>query len=105
MERPGKQKSKHLFLQRATILENYPRRYNIAELEPYAFEQFHGIAVHLLEKDFARIIADAVWNTSRNLRDCIIIASEEDVNFIIEKIVHHRDHKDMSSKMGNSSLN
>jgi hypothetical protein len=31
-------------------------------------------------------VADAVWNTSRNLRDCVIIGklarSEEDVNFL-----------------------
>jgi hypothetical protein len=31
-------------------------------------------------------VADAVWNTSRNLRDCVIIGklarSEEDLNFL-----------------------
>jgi MoxR-like ATPase len=68
-------------------------RFFMVELEPYTFEQFYGIAVHLLEKDFARIIAEAVWNTSRNLRDCVRIGklarSEEDVNFLIEKFVHH----------------
>jgi hypothetical protein len=32
MERPGMKKSKHLFLQRATILENYPRRYSLDSL-------------------------------------------------------------------------
>ena len=31
-ERPEKQKLKHLFLQRATILENYPRRYSLDSL-------------------------------------------------------------------------
>lgn len=31
------------------------------------------ITVHLLDEDFAPIIADAVWNTSRNLRDCVRI--------------------------------
>lgn len=48
-------------------------RFLIVELEPYTYEQFYAIAVHLLDKDFARIIADAVWNTSRNLRDCVRI--------------------------------
>ncbi len=30
-------------------------------------------AVHLLDNDFARFIADAVWDTSRNLRDCVSV--------------------------------
>jgi holliday junction DNA helicase RuvB len=68
-------------------------RFFMVELEPYTFEQFYAIAVHLLDKDFARIIADAVWNTSRNLRDCVRIGklarSEEDVNFLVRKFVHH----------------
>jgi len=66
-------------------------RFFIVELEPYTYEQFYEITVHLLDKDFARIIADAVWNTSRNLRDCVRIGklarSEEDVNFLVEKFV------------------
>jgi MoxR-like ATPase len=68
-------------------------RFFIVELEPYTYEQFHGIAVHLLEKDFARLIADAVWNTSRNLRDCVRIGklarSQDDVNFLVEKFLYH----------------
>ena len=61
------------------------------KLEPYTYEQFYEITVHLLDKDFARIIADAVWKRSRNLRDCVRIGkltrSEEDVNFLVEKFV------------------
>ena len=94
MERPDKQKSKHLFLLLATTLENYPHhwcRFFIIELEPYTYEEFYEITVHLLDKDFARIIADAVWNTSKNLRDCVSIGklarSEEDVNFLIDKFL------------------
>ena len=68
-------------------------RFFIVELEPYTYEQFYTIAVQLLDKDFARIIADAVWNTSRNLRDCVRIGklarSEEDVNFLVEKFLRH----------------
>jgi hypothetical protein len=45
--------------------------------------------MHLLDKDFARIVADAVWNTSRNLRDCVRIGKlarmEEDVIVLMEK--------------------
>jgi holliday junction DNA helicase RuvB len=68
-------------------------RFFIVELEPYTYEQFYEITVHLLDKDFARIIADAVWNRSRNLRDCVRIGklarSEEDVNFLVEKFLRH----------------
>ena len=68
-------------------------RFFIVELEPYTYEQFYEITVHLLDKDFARIIADAVWNTSRNLRDCVrigkLVRSDEDVNFLVEKFLCH----------------
>ena len=66
-------------------------RFFIVELDQYTYEQFHEITLRLLsvEQEYARIIADAVWDTSRNLRDCIRIGklarSEEDVNFLIEK--------------------
>jgi Holliday junction DNA helicase RuvB len=59
-------------------------RFFIVELEPYTYEQFYEITLHLLDNDIARIIAEAIWNTSRNLRDCVRIGklarSEEDVN-------------------------
>jgi holliday junction DNA helicase RuvB len=71
-------------------------RFFIVELEPYTYEQFYEITLHLLDEDFARIIADAVWNTSRNLRDCVRIGklarSEEDVNFLVRKFAHHWIH-------------
>jgi MoxR-like ATPase len=66
-------------------------RFFIIELESYTYEEFYEITVHLLGKDFAGIIADAVWNTSRNLRDCVRIGklarSEEDVNLLVEKFL------------------
>jgi len=68
-------------------------RFFIIELESYTYEVFYEITVHLLDKDFGRFIANAVWNTSRNLRDCVRIGklarSEEDVNFLVEKFVYH----------------
>jgi MoxR-like ATPase len=68
-------------------------RFFIVDLEPYTYEQFYEITVHLLDKDFARVVADAVWNTSRNLRDCVRIGklarSGEDVIFLIEKFFRH----------------
>jgi MoxR-like ATPase len=79
-------------------------RFFIVELEPYTYEQFYEITLHLLDNDIARIIAKAIWNTSRKLSDCVRIGklarSVEDVNFIIEKFIHHWDHRDMGSKMG-----
>lgn len=38
-------------------------RFFIVELEPYTYEEFYEITVNLLDKDFARIIADAVLPT------------------------------------------
>jgi Holliday junction DNA helicase RuvB len=68
-------------------------RFFIVELEPYTNEQFYEITLYLLDDDFARLIADAVWNTSRNLRDCVRIGklagSEEDVNFLVQKFLRH----------------
>jgi MoxR-like ATPase len=70
-----------------------PSRFFIVELERYTFEDFYAIAVHLLDKDFARIIADVIWNTSTNLRDSVRIGkltrSGEDVIFLIEKFLRH----------------
>ena len=68
-------------------------RFFVVELDQYTYEQFHEITLRLLsvEQEFARIIADAVWNTSKNLRDCVSIGklarSEEDVNFLIDKFL------------------
>ena len=36
-------------------------RFFVVELDQYTYEQFHEITFHLLDKDFARIIAGAVW--------------------------------------------
>jgi hypothetical protein len=63
----------------------------VLELESYTYEQFCGVTMRLLNADheIGRIIANAVWSTSRNLRDCARIGklarSEEDVNFQVEQ--------------------
>jgi hypothetical protein len=68
-------------------------RFFIVELEQYTYEQFYEITLRLLDtrQEITRIIADAVWNTSRNLRDCVRIGkletSKEDVNFLVEKFL------------------
>ena len=62
-------------------------RFFIVEVDQYTSEQFYEITFRLshTHQEIARIIADAVWNTSRNLRDCVRIGklarSEDDVKF------------------------
>jgi len=70
-------------------------RFFEVQLEPYTYEEFYGITLRLLH-DRARVaptIADAVWNTSKNLRDCVRIGrlakTEEDVEFLIDKFIIH----------------
>jgi Holliday junction resolvasome RuvABC ATP-dependent DNA helicase subunit len=53
-------------------------RFFIVKLEPYNYEQFLEITNELLlhhkvEGDVASMIANAVWNKSRDMRDCIRI--------------------------------
>jgi MoxR-like ATPase len=60
----------------------------VAEPEPYTYQQFYEITLRLLNKQekIAPTIAEAIWNTSRNIRDCMRIGnlarSEKDVNFL-----------------------
>src|SRR5205809_5250668 len=66
-------------------------RFFIIWLEPYTYEQFYRITLGLLydQAKVAPTIADAVWNKSRNLRDCVRIGrlarTEEDVEFLVGK--------------------
>lgn len=69
-------------------------RFFIVRLEPYTYEQFYEITVRLLvsndnnvDEEIAKATAEAVWNTSRNIRDSIKIArmakSIEDVDWLV----------------------
>jgi Holliday junction DNA helicase RuvB len=56
-------------------------RFFVVKLQAYTYEQFYEIAIRLLTSDchnvngeIAKATADAVWNTSRNIRDSIKIA-------------------------------
>src|SRR5262249_29287201 len=68
-------------------------RFFVVELKPYTYDQFYEITVHLLHDrvKVAPTIADAVWNKSKNLRDCVRIGklakSNEDVNFLVDKFI------------------
>ena len=66
----------------------------IVKLQAYTYEQFYGITVRLLtsnqynvDEEIAKATAEAVWNTSRNIRDSIKIArmakSIEDVDWLV----------------------
>lgn len=65
-------------------------RFFIVELEPYTHEQFYQITMRLLygHANVAPLIADAVWNKSRDIRDCVKIGKMakniSDVEFIID---------------------
>jgi holliday junction DNA helicase RuvB len=79
-------------------------RFFIVELEPYTYEQFREITeVLLLHHEVyvsgATLIANAVWNNTRDTRDCIkigaIAKTMSDVEFIVDKFyrtckkIHH----------------
>jgi len=68
-------------------------RFFVVQVEPYTYDQFHEITLCLLH-DRAKVaptIADAVWNASKNIRDCVRIGrlakTEEDVEFLIDKFI------------------
>jgi len=68
-------------------------RFFQVQMEPYTYEEFYGITLRLLHDrvKVAPTVADAVWNTSKNIRDCVRIGklaqSEEDVKFLINKFI------------------
>jgi len=67
-------------------------RFFVVELEPNTYDQFYEITLRLLhdQEKIAPTIVGAVWNTSKNMRDCVRIGklarSEEDVNFLINML-------------------
>lgn len=67
-------------------------RFFIVELKAYTYQQFCDITEQLLsrqniERELANSIANAVWNKSQDVRDCIKIGtiskSYNDVEFIL----------------------
>lgn len=71
-------------------------RFFVVEVQPYTYEQFYRIILRLLHDrvKVAPTIADAVWNTSKNIRDCVRIGQlarrEEDVEFLVDKFITPR---------------
>jgi replication-associated recombination protein RarA len=75
-------------------------RFFIVELEPYTYEQFLGVADGLLSRQkidvsVTTVIANAVWNKSQDIRDCIKIGALaktiSDVEFIVDKFLAPQD--------------
>ena len=71
------------------------RFFNVV-LEPYIYEQFCGITKGLLSRNridgsVAKVIANAVWNKSRDIRECVractMTKSIEDINFLVETFI------------------
>jgi holliday junction DNA helicase RuvB len=77
-------------------------RFFTVKLEPYSYEQFYEITVHLLtrqhkvKQEIAKATAYTVWNMmkSANIRDCVKIGrmarSVEDVHFIVDTFLKHK---------------
>jgi hypothetical protein len=74
-------------------------RFFVVNLEPYTYEQFYQITVELLTKqhkvkeEIAEATANAIWDKSANIRDCVKIGrmarSLEDVMFIVDNFLKH----------------
>jgi len=68
-------------------------RFFVVQVEPYTYDQFYQVTFGVLKNqtEFAPTIADMVWKTSRNIRDCVRIGklarSEEDLNFLVDKFI------------------
>jgi hypothetical protein len=63
------------------IISPLQSRFFIVKLGPYTYEQFYDITTRLLSnrqhnvnEEIAKAIADAVWNTTQNIRDYIRVA-------------------------------
>ena len=86
------------------ILSPLQSRFFIVRIEPYTYEQFYDITLRLLTSDrhnvdeeMGKVTADAVWNTTRNIRDCIKIAnmakSVEDVNWLAKYFLNNNEEE------------
>jgi holliday junction DNA helicase RuvB len=70
-------------------------RFFVVKLEPYTYEQFiettKELLAHRIEEGLASIIAEAVWEKSQDIRDCVKICtmakSHCDVEFILSNFL------------------
>jgi Holliday junction DNA helicase RuvB len=82
------------------IIEPLQSRFFIVKLQVYRYEQFYEITQRLLtsnqynvDEEIAKATAEAVWKTSRNIRDAIKIAtmaeSVEDVVWLVSNFLEN----------------
>jgi holliday junction DNA helicase RuvB len=76
-------------------------RFFIVKLEPYTYEQFYEITIGLLtsrqkynvDEEIARATVDAIWNTTKNIRDSVKIGkmakSVEDVYWLVNSFFNN----------------
>ena len=85
------------------IIEPLQSRFFVVKLQAYTYEQFYEITTRLLtsnqynvDEEIARATAEAVWSTSRNIRDSMKISrmakSVEDVNWLVTTFLNERPH-------------
>jgi holliday junction DNA helicase RuvB len=82
------------------IIEPLLSRFFIVKLHPYTYEQFYEITIKLLtgyryhvDEEIAKVTVEVIWNTSRNIRDAIKIAtmskSVEDVVWLVSNYLEN----------------
>jgi Holliday junction DNA helicase RuvB len=85
------------------VIEPLQSRFFIVKLHAYTYEQFCDITVRLLTSDqhnvdeeIAKATADAVWRTSKNIRDSIKISkmarSVGDVEWLVSNFLEQNKH-------------
>ena len=82
------------------VMKPLQSRFFMVNLEPYTYEQFFDITTNLLtkrykiKKDITKLTADAVWNSTKNVRDCVRIGrmakSIEDLEFIVDTFLTNK---------------
>jgi holliday junction DNA helicase RuvB len=81
----------------AKIIPALQSRFFVVNLEPYTYDQFYQIAIDLLSRkhkvteEIAEAATNAIWKSSRDIRDCVKIGrmakSIEDVHFIVSSFI------------------
>jgi MoxR-like ATPase len=82
------------------IMAPLQSRFFVVNLEPYTYEQFYYITVGLLtsrkynvDEEIADATADAIWDATQNIRDCVRIGrlakSREDVNWLVNSFLEN----------------
>jgi Holliday junction DNA helicase RuvB len=85
------------------IMAPLQSRFFIVKLDKYTYEQFYEITIGLLtsrqyniDEEIAGVTADAIWNSTQNIRDCAKIGkmakSVEDVYWLVNSFLINNHH-------------